>query len=34
LLNVLASEIWPLLEDSSPITKAEQAQMLGDPAEN
>ena len=31
LLNVLASEIWPLLEDSSPITKADQAQILGDP---
>src|SRR6476620_287234 len=29
LLNVLVSEIWPLLEDSSPITKADQAQMLG-----
>ena len=30
----LASETWPLLEDSSPITKADRAQMLGDPAEN
>ena len=34
LLNALASETWPLLEDSSPITKADQAQLLGDPAEN
>lgn len=34
LLNIFASDIWPLLKDSSPITEAEQTQVLGDPAEN
>ena len=34
LLDVLASEIWPLLEDRSPITEAEQTHVLGDPAES
>jgi antitoxin VapB len=31
LLSFLKSEIWPLLEDRSPITKAERVQMLDDP---
>lgn len=31
LLAVLASEVWPLLSDGSPITKAEQEHALGDP---
>lgn len=31
LLSFLKTEIWPLLEDRSPITKAERAQMLDDP---
>jgi antitoxin VapB len=31
LLHVLATEIWPLLAERSPITKAEREQMLGDP---
>ena len=33
LLDVLSAEIWPLLTDRSPITKAEREQALGyDPA--
>lgn len=33
LLDVLRTEIWPLLKDRSPITKAEREQALGyDPA--
>ncbi|WP_006247038.1 MULTISPECIES: hypothetical protein [Mycobacteriaceae] len=32
LLSFLKTEIWPLLEDRSPTTKAEREQMLGDPA--
>ncbi|ETW26689.1 type II toxin-antitoxin system VapB family antitoxin [Mycobacterium gastri] len=33
LLEVLESEIWPLLKDRSPITKAEREHVLGyDPA--
>lgn len=33
LLKVLNTEIWPLLSDGSPITKAEREQILGyDPA--
>ena len=31
LLSFLKTEIWPLLEDGSPITKAEREQMLDDP---
>lgn len=31
LLAVLATEIWPLLSDASPITKAELERILGDP---
>jgi antitoxin VapB len=31
LLSLLKTEIWPLLEDHSPITKAEREQMLDDP---
>jgi len=31
LLSFLKTEIWPLLEDRSPITKAEREQMLDDP---
>lgn len=31
LLSILKTEIWPLLEDRSPITKAEREQMLDDP---
>jgi antitoxin VapB len=31
LLSFLKTEIWPLLEDRSPITKAEGEQMLDDP---
>jgi antitoxin VapB len=31
LLSFLKSEIWPLLEDRAPITKAEAEQMLDDP---
>ena len=31
LLFLLQTEIWPLLEDLSPITKAEREQMLGGP---
>jgi antitoxin VapB len=31
LLSFLKIEIWPLLEDRSPITKAEREQMLDDP---
>jgi antitoxin VapB len=29
LLDVLEGEIWPLLKDGSPITKAEREQILG-----
>ncbi|WP_204809201.1 type II toxin-antitoxin system VapB family antitoxin [Mycobacterium riyadhense] len=29
LLDVLRTEIWPLLRDRSPITKAEREQALG-----
>lgn len=29
LLDVLGSEIWPLLSDGSPITKSEREQILG-----
>ena len=33
LLAVLHSEVWPLLSDGSPISKAEREQILGyDPA--
>ena len=33
LLDVLRNEIWPLLDDGTPITKAQREQMLGyDPA--
>jgi len=33
LLDVLSTEIWPLLTDRSPISKAEREQALGyDPA--
>ena len=32
LLSFLKTEIWPLLEDRSPITKAEREQLLEDPA--
>jgi antitoxin VapB len=33
LLGVLENEIWPLLNDGAPITKAEREQILGyDPA--
>lgn len=33
LLAVLQSEVWPLLSDGSPISKAEREQILGyDPA--
>lgn len=32
LLSFLKTEIWPLLEDRSPITKAEREQILDDPA--
>ncbi len=31
LLSFLKTEIWPLLVDRSPITKAEREQMLDDP---
>jgi antitoxin VapB len=31
LLSFLKTEIWPLLEDCSPSTKAEREQMLDDP---
>jgi antitoxin VapB len=31
LLSFLKTEIWPLLEHRSPITKAEREQMLDDP---
>ncbi|HJT95928.1 MAG TPA: hypothetical protein VJ777_28965 [Mycobacterium sp.] len=31
LLSFLKTEIWPLLDDRSPITKAEREQMLDDP---
>jgi antitoxin VapB len=31
LLSFLKAEIWPLLEDRSPITKAQREQMLDDP---
>jgi antitoxin VapB len=31
LLAFLKTEIWPLLEDRSPITKGEREQMLDDP---
>lgn len=31
LLSFLKTEIWPLLEDHSPITKAEREQILDDP---
>lgn len=31
LLSFLKTEIWPLLEDRSPITKAEDEQKLDDP---
>ena len=31
LLSFLKTEIWHLLEDRSPITKAEREQMLDDP---
>jgi antitoxin VapB len=31
LLAFLKTEIWPLLEDCSPITKVEREQMLDDP---
>jgi antitoxin VapB len=31
LLSFLKTEIWPLLEDRSPITKAEREQKLDDP---
>jgi antitoxin VapB len=31
LLSFLKTEIWPLLEDRSPITTAEREQMLDDP---
>jgi len=31
LLSFLKTEIWPLLENRSPITKAEREQMLDDP---
>jgi antitoxin VapB len=31
LLSFLKTEIWPLLEDRSPITKAERERMLDDP---
>ncbi len=29
LLDVLDTEIWPLLNDGAPITKAEREQILG-----
>lgn len=29
LLDVLSTEIWPLLDDGSPISKAEREQILG-----
>jgi antitoxin VapB len=29
LLEVLTNEIWPLMVDGSPITKAEREQILG-----
>lgn len=32
LLSILKSEIWPLLEDRSPITKADREQMLDHPS--
>lgn len=33
LLDVLQNEIWPLLNDGSPISKAQREQILGyDPA--
>lgn len=33
LLDVMANEIWPLLNDARPITKQEREQILGyDPA--
>jgi antitoxin VapB len=31
LLSFLKIEIWPLLDDRSPITKAEREQILDDP---
>lgn len=31
LLSLLKTEIWPLLEDRSPITKTEREEILGDP---
>lgn len=31
LLSLLKTEIWPLLEDRSPSTKAEREQILDDP---
>jgi antitoxin VapB len=31
LLSFLKTEIWHLLEDRSPISKAEREQMLDDP---
>jgi antitoxin VapB len=31
LLSFLKTEIWPLLKDRSPITKADREQMLDDP---
>ena len=32
LLSILRTEIWPLLEDRSPITKADREPMLDDPS--
>ena len=29
LMDVLSTEIWPLLDDGSPISKAEREQILG-----
>jgi antitoxin VapB len=31
LLSILKTEIWPLLDDRSPITKAEREDILDDP---
>jgi hypothetical protein len=31
LLSFLTTQVWPLLEDRSPITKAEREQAVGDP---
>jgi antitoxin VapB len=32
LLSILKTEVWPLLEDRSPITKAEREPMPNDPS--